>query len=121
MLTENQPRKHGPPAAGADDLSRNGISPRPTSPSRRESRKTHVRGRARESFAGAHTQDGCETFVLNLGPQHPATHGVLRVKLTMDGEFIMRGRTGLRLHPPDAREDGREPHLRSVPAQHEPH
>lgn len=31
-----------------------------------------------------------ETFVLNLGPQHPATHGVLRVKLTMDGEYVMR-------------------------------
>jgi NADH-quinone oxidoreductase subunit D len=31
-----------------------------------------------------------ETFVLNLGPQHPATHGVLRVKLTMDGEFVQR-------------------------------
>jgi len=31
-----------------------------------------------------------ENFVLNLGPQHPATHGVLRVKLTMDGEFITR-------------------------------
>jgi NADH-quinone oxidoreductase subunit D len=29
-----------------------------------------------------------ETFVINLGPQHPATHGVLRIKLTMDGEYI---------------------------------
>ena len=31
-----------------------------------------------------------ETFVLNLGPQHPATHGVLRIKLTMDGEYVQR-------------------------------
>jgi NADH-quinone oxidoreductase subunit D len=31
-----------------------------------------------------------ETFVLNVGPQHPATHGVLRLKLTMDGEYIKR-------------------------------
>jgi NADH-quinone oxidoreductase subunit D len=31
-----------------------------------------------------------ETFVINLGPQHPATHGVLRVKLTMDGEYVVK-------------------------------
>jgi NADH-quinone oxidoreductase subunit D len=31
-----------------------------------------------------------ETFVLNLGPQHPAAHGVLRIKMTMDGEYVMR-------------------------------
>ena len=29
-----------------------------------------------------------ETFVLNLGPQHPATHGVLRIKMTMNGEYV---------------------------------
>ena len=31
-----------------------------------------------------------ETFVLNLGPQHPATHGVLRIKMTMNGEYVIR-------------------------------
>lgn len=29
-------------------------------------------------------------MVLNMGPQHPATHGVLRVLLRLDGETIMK-------------------------------
>jgi len=29
-------------------------------------------------------------MVLNIGPQHPATHGVLRLRLTLDGERIQR-------------------------------
>jgi len=28
-------------------------------------------------------------MVLNMGPQHPSTHGVLRVVLELDGEIVV--------------------------------
>src|SRR5262245_8040703 len=31
-----------------------------------------------------------DLMVLNLGPQHPSTHGVFRVKLYLDGELIIK-------------------------------
>ncbi|MCB0854944.1 MAG: NADH-quinone oxidoreductase subunit D, partial [Bacteroidetes bacterium] len=34
-------------------------------------------------------------MVINLGPQHPATHGVLRVVLEVDGETIMKAVTDI--------------------------
>ena len=30
------------------------------------------------------------TMVLNMGPQHPSTHGVLRVVLELDGEIVVK-------------------------------
>src|SRR5512141_3248315 len=30
-----------------------------------------------------------DTYTLNMGPQHPSTHGVLRLKLTLRGEKVM--------------------------------
>lgn len=32
------------------------------------------------------------TMVLNMGPQHPSTHGVLRVVLELDGETVVKAR-----------------------------
>src|SRR5215467_9738666 len=31
-----------------------------------------------------------DTMTINMGPQHPSTHGVLRLILTLDGETILR-------------------------------
>ena len=31
-----------------------------------------------------------EKMVLNFGPQHPATHGTLRIVLELDGESVLK-------------------------------
>ena len=31
-----------------------------------------------------------KTMVLNMGPQHPSTHGVLRILLELDGETVLK-------------------------------
>ncbi len=41
--------------------------------------------------AARHSKDpaGDQTMVLNMGPQHPSTHGVLRLVLEIDGETVV--------------------------------
>ncbi|HEX8321131.1 NADH dehydrogenase (quinone) subunit D [Longimicrobium sp.] len=45
-----------------------------------------VQGEARE----VHEDVAGEHMLINIGPQHPATHGVLRLVLELDGETVVR-------------------------------
>ncbi len=46
-------------------------------------------GQLVERTAGVGTGLATEDMVLNIGPQHPSTHGVLRLRLVLDGERIV--------------------------------
>ena len=49
-------------------------------------------GPANPSGAGPNVETsvlGADEIILNMGPQHPSTHGVLRVKLKLDGEKVI--------------------------------
>ena len=55
-------------------------------PLRRE--KVLVTAEDKSWLGSYHPESGDDTFFVNLGPQHPSTHGVLRVVLKLDGEYI---------------------------------
>ncbi|OYR57945.1 NADH-quinone oxidoreductase subunit D-related protein [Halorubrum halodurans] len=38
---------------------------------------------------GSSTATGSDTMLLNVGPHHPATHGVLHLQVTLDGEDVV--------------------------------
>ncbi|MFM7338349.1 MAG: NADH dehydrogenase (quinone) subunit D [Actinomycetota bacterium] len=40
------------------------------------------------SLAGVQSED--QTMIINMGPQHPSTHGVLRLMLELKGETVLR-------------------------------
>ncbi len=33
-----------------------------------------------------------QTMIINMGPQHPSTHGVLRLMIELDGETVVRAK-----------------------------
>ena len=34
-----------------------------------------------------------QTMIINMGPQHPSTHGVLRLQLELAGETVLRSKS----------------------------
>src|SRR6202451_2868183 len=43
-----------------------------------------------EPVAEIQAPSGYKRMILNMGPQHPSTHGVLRIVLELDGQTILR-------------------------------
>lgn len=48
--------------------------------------------RLSESEVEAYNPDDDRRMVINMGPQHPSTHGVLRLSLEMEGESVLRSK-----------------------------
>jgi NADH-quinone oxidoreductase subunit D len=71
------------------------MAPRPATPVKELERE---RGAVLRGVSDAHALDindydldlGDETTIINVGPQHPSTHGVLRVMLEVRGEQVLR-------------------------------
>ncbi|HEY3736201.1 MAG TPA: NADH-quinone oxidoreductase subunit D [Jatrophihabitans sp.] len=57
-----------------------------------EGRVYNLTGGDWEAVSGAIADAGDERIVLNLGPQHPSTHGVLRIVLELEGETVTDAR-----------------------------
>ncbi|EME15304.1 NADH dehydrogenase (quinone) subunit D [Rhodococcus triatomae] len=48
-----------------------------------------------DEIVAAAAESGDERIVVNMGPQHPSTHGVLRLILEIEGETVTEARCGI--------------------------
>ncbi|MFC9971318.1 NADH-quinone oxidoreductase subunit D [Spirillospora sp. NPDC127200] len=60
-----------------------------------EGRVFDVNGADWDQVVAGAEDAGDERLVVNMGPQHPSTHGVLRLILTLDGETVNECRVGI--------------------------
>ncbi len=63
-------------------------SPLSTPYREREQSVTLERGTMEQPVSGTELEPRHELFTINMGPHHPATHGVLRLLLTLEGETV---------------------------------
>ena len=54
-----------------------------------------VTGQDWDSLVSEQAERGDERIVVNMGPQHPSTHGVLRLILELEGESVTEARCGI--------------------------
>jgi NADH-quinone oxidoreductase subunit C/D len=64
------------------------MDPYHLSPEKEDAEQEALRFRP-EEWGMRRERDGSDFLFLNLGPQHPGTHGVLRIGLQLDGEEIL--------------------------------
>jgi NADH-quinone oxidoreductase subunit D len=54
-----------------------------------------IQGGDFDDVVAAQRDKGDVTIVINMGPQHPSTHGVLRLEVELDGETVTHIRPGI--------------------------
>src|SRR4029079_10019693 len=60
-----------------------------------EGRVFTVTGQDWDQIAQSVAEEADEPVVVNMGPQHPSTHGVLRLILEIEGETVTEARCGI--------------------------
>ena len=70
-------------------------TPRPGEPRPPRAASTPSPAGTGTTSSPASPSDGDERIVVNMGPQHPSTHGVLRLILELEGETVTEARCGI--------------------------
>jgi len=88
--TTSAPEASGPPTERPDAAALDAALERLSS-DHAVLRLSESEGEARAGLQPGGDEDE-ERMILNMGPQHPSTHGVLRLMLEMEGETILRSK-----------------------------
>ena len=79
----------GETSEGAQELKLRALTP-PTELRREVGAILEVDGRVLDPSSIDIERSDDETMIINMGPAHPSTHGVLRLMLELDGEIVLR-------------------------------